>query len=149
MGVFTRVRGQKLYWLIKIVCGTSFMMYGYDAGVLGGVLLHQPFLDAIDNPTGQYTIPMIVSAYSLAACVTALGISFFTFRLGRRGTIILGNVAAVVGSIIQASSYSVAQLVVGRIVTGFAIGYVQTLEVHMEKTDMLKSNLLCSTNLLV
>ena len=125
------------------------MMYGYDAGVLGGVLLHQPFLDAIDNPTGQYTIPMIVSAYSLAACVTALGISFFTFRLGRRGTIILGNVAAVVGSIIQASSYSVAQLVVGRIVTGFAIGYVQTLEVHMEKTDMLKSNLLCSTNLLV
>ena len=98
------------------------MMYGYDAGVLGGVLLHQPFLDAIGNPTGQYTIPLIVSAYSLAAFVTALGISFFTFRLGRKRTILLGNLAAVIGSVIQASSYSVAQLVVGRVVTGFAIG---------------------------
>ena len=102
------------------------MMYGYDAGVLGGLLLHQPFLDAIGNPTGEYTIPMIVSCYSLAAAVTALVISFFTFRLGRRGTIILGNIAAVIGSVIQASSYSIAQLVVGRIVTGFAIGCISS-----------------------
>lgn len=103
------------------------MMYGYDAGVLGGVLLHQPFLDAIDNPMGQYIIPLVVSAYSLAACVTALAISFFTFRLGQLGTIILRTIAAVIGSIIQASSYSVAQLIVGRIVKGFAIGSAQSL----------------------
>ena len=102
------------------------MMYGYDAGVLGGLLLHEPFLEAIGHPTGEYTIPMIVSCYSLAAAVTALIISFFTFRLGRRGTIILGNLAAVIGSVIQASSYSIAQLVVGRIVTGFAIGCISS-----------------------
>ena len=102
------------------------MMYGYDAGVLGGVLLHQPFLDAIGNPTGEYTIPLITSAYSLAAFVTALALAPFTFRLGRRNTIILGNAAAVVGSVVQASSYSVAQLVVGRIITGFAIGCISS-----------------------
>lgn len=102
------------------------MMYGYDAGVLGGVLLHQPFLDAIGNPTGVYTIPLITSAYSLAACVTALAISFFTFRLGRRGTILLGNAAAIIRSVVQAASYSVAQLVVGRIITGFAIGCISS-----------------------
>ena len=120
------LRGRRLYLLMKVICGTSFMMYGYDAGVLGGVLLHQPFLDAIGNPTGVYVIPMIVASYDLAAVVTAIIVSFFAFRMGRRGTVILGNVAAIVGSVIQASSYSVAQLIVGRLCTGFAIGAISS-----------------------
>ncbi|KAF2794575.1 MFS transporter [Melanomma pulvis-pyrius CBS 109.77] len=111
---------------MKIVCGVSFMMYGYDAGVLGGVLLHPPFLNAIGNPKDVWTIPMITASYDLAACVTAVGIAFFTFNIGRRGTIIMGNVAAVIGSIIQASSYSVSQLIVGRLCTGFAIGAISS-----------------------
>ncbi|OAG06873.1 MFS transporter [Paraphaeosphaeria sporulosa] len=111
---------------MKIVCGTSFMMYGYDAGVLGGVLLHPPFLDAIGRPKDVWTIPMITASYDLAACVTALAILPFTFRIGRRGTILLGNLAAVFGAVIQASSYSVAQLIVGRLVTGFAIGCISS-----------------------
>lgn len=60
MGVI-KLRGRPLYTLMKIICGTSFMMYGYDAGVLGGMLLHKPFLDAMGNPTGDYTIPMVCS----------------------------------------------------------------------------------------
>ncbi|KAF2650403.1 MFS transporter [Lophiostoma macrostomum CBS 122681] len=111
---------------MKIVCGTSFMMYGYDAGVLGGVLLHPPFLSAIGNPTNAWTIPMITASYDLAAFVTAIFIAPFTFNLGRRGTIILGNIVAVIGSVLQASSYSVAQLIVGRLCTGFAIGCISS-----------------------
>lgn len=98
----------------------------YDAGVLGGVLLHPPFLNAIGNPTGVWVIPLVVASYDLAACVTAVGIAFFTFNIGRRGTIVLGNIAAVIGSVIQASSYSVAQLIVGRLCTGFAIGCISS-----------------------
>jgi MFS family permease len=94
--------------------------------VLGGVLLHQPFLDAIGNPTATYTIPMIVASYDLAAMVTAIIIAFFSFRMGRRGTVILGNIAAIIGSVLQASSYSVAQLIVGRLCTGFAIGCISS-----------------------
>lgn len=100
--------------------------YGYDAGVLGGVLLHPPFLNAIGNPTGVYVIPMIVASYDLAACVTAVGVAFFAFNIGRRGTVILGNIVAVIGSVIQASSYSVSQLIVGRLCTGFAIGCISS-----------------------
>ena len=69
---------------------------------------------------------MITASYDLAACVAALAIVPFTFRLGRRGTILLGNLAAVFGAIIQASSYSVAQLIVGRLITGFAIGCISS-----------------------
>jgi MFS family permease len=69
---------------------------------------------------------MIVASYDLAGCVTAAGISFFTFRIGRRGTVVMGNIAAVIGSILQASSYSVAQLIIGRLFTGFAIGCISS-----------------------
>lgn len=117
MGALINLRGRSLYRLMKFICGVAFMMYGYDAGVLGGVLLHKPFLDAIGNPTGAWTIAMISSSYSLAAAVTTVVIAPFTFRLGRRGTILLGNATAVVGSVIQATSWSVPQLIVGRIIT--------------------------------
>lgn len=60
---------------------------------------------------------MISSSYSLAACVTSFFVGFIAFRLGRRGTVIMGCIGAVVGSIIQDSAYSVAQLIVGRICT--------------------------------
>ncbi|KAF2098490.1 MFS transporter [Rhizodiscina lignyota] len=67
---------------------------------------------------------MIVASYDLAACVTSIGIAFFAFNIGRRGTVILGNIVAVIGSVLQASSYSVAQMIVGRLCTGFAIGCI-------------------------
>ena len=69
---------------------------------------------------------MIVASYDLAALVTAVAIAPFTFRLGRRGTVIMGNIAAVIGSVLQAASYSVAQLIVGRLFTGFAIGCISS-----------------------
>jgi hypothetical protein len=68
----------------------QLMDYQYDAGVLGGVLLHKPFLDAIGNPKGVYVIPMITASYDLAAFIAAIAIAPFTFRLGRRWTISTG-----------------------------------------------------------
>ena len=38
----------------------------------------------------------------------------------------MGNIGAIIGSIIQASSYSITQLIVGRCCTGFAIGCISS-----------------------
>ena len=66
------------------------------------------------------------ASYDLAAFVTAIVIATFTFKIGRRGTIMMGNAVAVLGSVIQASSYSVAQIIVGRLLTGFAVGSISS-----------------------
>lgn len=102
------------------------------------MLLHQPFIDAIGlEGTGQYTIPMISSAYSLAAFVTSVVLGFFSLRLGRRNTILLGNGAAIVGSIVQSSAYSIAQLTMGRIITGFAIGCISSaVPIYLAETGV-------------
>ncbi|OAA65316.1 MFS transporter [Niveomyces insectorum RCEF 264] len=121
-----KLRGRPLYRLMKVVSGLSFCMYGFDAGVVGGMLLHKPFQDAMGNPTGVWIYPMIVASYDLAAFVTSIVIASFTMKIGRRGTIIMGNTVAVFGAVLQASSYSVAQMIVGRLLTGFAIGSISS-----------------------
>ncbi|ETN41003.1 uncharacterized protein HMPREF1541_02935 [Cyphellophora europaea CBS 101466] len=118
------LRGRSLYRLMKIVSGLSFCMYGYDAGVLGGMLLHPPFQEAMGNPKSVWIYPMIIASYDLAAFATSIVIASFTMKIGRRGTAVMGNAVAVLGAVVQASAYGVPQMIVGRLLTGFAIGSI-------------------------
>ncbi len=63
-------------------------MFGYDAGVLGGVQETAPFRDAIGNPPGTYIIPLIASSYTLACWVSSTLYMFIGHPLGRRRTIL-------------------------------------------------------------
>lgn len=74
-------------------------------------------------------------------------------RLGRRQTIALGGCIMIIGAILQTTSYSYAQLVVARIVTGIGNGLnVSTpvsslfLRLHLaSSTDLYGSKLSCRT----
>ncbi len=102
----------------------SFCMYGYDAGVLGGVQGTAPFLRAMQHPTGTYVIPMIASSYTLAAAVCSLAVTMLGMPLGRRGCILMGDAFVIVGASLQASAWSVPQIIVGRVLCGFGIGFI-------------------------
>ncbi|KAF1984626.1 general substrate transporter [Aulographum hederae CBS 113979] len=97
-------RASTLQWLLTISCSTSFCLYRYDAGVLGGVQETEPFHRALGYPTGTYVIPMLASSYTLAACV----ISLLLTTLGA----------------LQASAWSVPHMIVGRVISGFGIGCI-------------------------
>ncbi|KAF2025005.1 general substrate transporter [Setomelanomma holmii] len=100
------------------------MLYGYDAGVLGGVQTTEPFLRAMGYPTGTYVVPMIASSYTLAATICSLFVSVVGMPLGRRNILLLGNSFVVIGASLQASAWSVAHIIVGRILCGFGIGFI-------------------------
>lgn len=93
------------------------MMFGYDAGVLAGVQSTEPFLSAIGHPERDSTviIPMIASSYTLGAWVMSMVISFIGAPLGRRNCILFGNILVLIGGTLQASTFSVAQIIVGRV----------------------------------
>lgn len=59
---------------------------------------------------------MIASSYTLAAIVTSLLVVVVGMPLGRRKSILLGNITIVVGGIIQATSFSVPQIIVARVI---------------------------------
>lgn len=59
---------------------------------------------------------MVASSYTLAATVCALAVSWLGMPLGRRGCIVMGDVLVIAGGILQASSWSVPQIIVGRVI---------------------------------
>ena len=138
MGI-KNLQGKQLYNLMSAACGSAFMLYGWDAGmltlnyhrnsltstgVLGGIQSTPEFLENIGNPTNPFIVPMIAGVYNLAAGVMSLCVSSFGMKIGRKGTIQLGNLLICIGALLQASTYSVAQIMVGRIVTGAGIGCI-------------------------
>lgn len=67
---------------------------------------------------------MIASSYTLAAAVCALFVACCGMPLGRRNCLLLGNGLVVVGGALQASAWSVSQMIAGRVVCGFGIGFI-------------------------
>ena len=86
----------------------------------------KPFLDAIGNPKGSLIIPLIASSYTIGCLVMAvfLTVSGFGHRFGRRMSILVGDACVIVGGILQATSYSVAQIITARVICGLGIGLV-------------------------
>ncbi|KAF2097821.1 putative sugar transporter STL1 [Rhizodiscina lignyota] len=120
------LKGRVQYRLMSLCCSLAFALYGYDAGVLGGVQNTQPFLRAIGNPTNTYAVPMVASSYVLAATVVSMCVVFIGMPLGRRGCILMGDLCVIVGSAIQASAWSLPHIIVGRIICGFGIGFISS-----------------------
>ncbi|RAH57727.1 sugar transporter [Aspergillus piperis CBS 112811] len=100
------------------------MLFGYDQGVMGSLLTGPSFeatFPSISN--GNSTLQgFAVAVYELGCAAGALTVIFSGDKFGRRLTVMVGELIIIFGAILQASSFSLAQLIVGRIVAGFGNG---------------------------
>lgn len=118
---------------IFFVVGPAFILYGYNqAGLsalldLPDVVRYFPQVDTI-NTTGaekvrNSTIKGLVNAcLQLGALVGALSCSVIGDSLGRRKSIFIAGLLALVGQILQCSAFSLAHFIVGRVILGLGIG---------------------------
>ncbi|KAL6407694.1 hypothetical protein AUP68_08715 [Ilyonectria robusta] len=134
-----KLRGKRLNFAITFSAGSSYLLFGYDQGVLGGLVTQPSFLDAIGNPSPSF-LGLIVALYNigcLAGCFVAAG---FGGKLGRKRTIIWGCSIMVVGGIIQAATYGSAQLIVGRLISGVGNGMItSTVPVYVSECSKATS----------
>jgi len=92
---------------------------------LGSWVRQFPEIDTVNNPQNTHisTIQGIsVASYNVGCFVGAIITIFIGDILGRRKMILLGSSIMVVGAILQCSAFSLAHLIVGRIITGFGNG---------------------------
>ena len=54
VGYLDGIQGKTLYRIMSAACGSAFMLYGWDAGVLGGIQETKEFRAAIGNPQGAF-----------------------------------------------------------------------------------------------
>ena len=110
--------GKTLSRLVSLACSVAFVLFGYEQGVMGGVITGSAFtkqFPSINTSTGNGNSTLqgfVVAVYNIGCWLGALLVMLVGERLGRKKTIIVGASILAIGTVIQCSSFSVAQLIV-------------------------------------
>ena len=112
-------------WVLMIALVTFFagLLFGYDQGVIAGAL------KGVEDSfrVGSFAQEIITSWVTLGALVAALVAGTAADRFGRRPVLLTAGLLFISGAIIQAITPGVEILVVGRLVTGFGIGFASVI----------------------
>ncbi|KAH8657701.1 general substrate transporter [Xylariales sp. PMI_506] len=125
MAAGSGLQGRSLVLTVSALTSLGFMLIGYDNGLMGGLVNGPAFNDTFDSPDSNM-VGTIVAIFEIGCFFGAVLTSIFGEKLGRRKTIFIGAVIMVIGALLQASSYSRAQLIVGRIVSGLGMGTINS-----------------------
>ena len=95
-------------------------MAGYDTGIISAVLvvLNKDLGHALSSSEKE----LITSITSGGAFLGALAAGFSADKYGRKLAIFLGCIVFVIGAVLQACAFSLAQMTVGRFVIGVGVG---------------------------
>ncbi|KAI0385261.1 general substrate transporter, partial [Hypomontagnella monticulosa] len=108
-------------WLLTLSAGISGLLFGYDTGVISATLvsigtsLSGRTLDSLDKS-------IITSCTALFALIASPLSSVLADYFGRKPVILLSDLLFVLGAVVQALSYTVSEMVLGRSVVGAAVG---------------------------
>lgn len=119
--------GRSLSLMVSVVATNGFLLFGYDQGVMSGIISATQFADTIpevrDNSTWQ---GFVTAIYEIGCLFGAMFQLAYGDRIGRRRAIILGGVIMILGVVIQISAIkgagATAQFIVGRTITGIGNG---------------------------
>jgi sugar porter (SP) family MFS transporter len=164
MGVKTSDGGVPTYWgtsgrrlqmLISTVAITDFLLFGYDQGVMSGIISSPAFVERFpeveQDKTFQTWEGFIVSIYAVGCFFGACFILQLGDWLGRRKSIFIGAWVMIIGVIIQITAMpaargvpgqsvgATAQFIVGRFLTGIGNG-INTSTVPTYQAECSKSH---------
>ncbi|KOS37204.1 hypothetical protein ACN38_g12011 [Penicillium nordicum] len=118
------LRGGWLTFWITLACGADMTLYGYDQGVFSGVIISRDFLRLhnLEGPTNTTILGTVAAIYDVGCCLGSLLAYRLGEQLGRKNTVLVGTIIMSIGALLQASSYSLGQMITGRIITGIGNG---------------------------
>ncbi|KAK9452689.1 general substrate transporter [Dipodascopsis uninucleata] len=149
-GKYHGLRGKTLNRAIAFIAGMGFWLFGYDQGVMGGLLTldtfvktfpemdsSSDFLTAEEKSHNSTVQGAVIGVYEIGCMMGALTCTFVGDKFGRRKIIFAGSIIIMVGAALQASAFSLAQMAVARVVTGCGTGFI-TATVPMWQSECAK-----------
>jgi MFS family permease len=112
-------------WFNASLCvfaGTGSFLFGYDSGVMTDVIQSPHFLHFFNTTKTSSIIGAINAVFSGGAVFGSLMGGLIMDHIGRRWTIQTGAIICLVGAILQAAARNLGMMLVGRILTGWAVG---------------------------
>ncbi|KAI1813442.1 general substrate transporter [Poronia punctata] len=128
----------RAYWLGSVVCIGGFL-FGYDSGIVGGVLTLSSFQNdyRYDKNAGTRTNSLSVGLQQLGAFVACFLAWPITDKLGRKKSLILSSVVFAIGAIIQTvNTHSLTAFYIARVIAGLGLG-AATVVVPMFNSEMM------------
>ncbi|KAJ4393494.1 hypothetical protein N0V93_002706 [Gnomoniopsis smithogilvyi] len=135
----SKVTGSWLVALITILDAANSCWFGYDQGVMAGVLVSPDFLAVFPSTSNASVSGITSSCFFLGAGAGAIAAFILGDKLGRRKTIALGILCNTIGSLLQTVSWSLEQMIIGRLINGFGIGLVSSMS-PVYLSECVKSN---------
>ncbi|EKM58415.1 uncharacterized protein PHACADRAFT_252717 [Phanerochaete carnosa HHB-10118-sp] len=117
-------------------CSIGAFLFGYDSGIIASVITFSAFKSFI-GPASQYDSlsGAVVSTFTGGCFFGAALAGWSSDRLGRKRSTQLGAVIALWGCAMQSGANNFACMLIGRIVTGFAIG-ILSMTVPLYNTEI-------------
>lgn len=145
---FMGLHGRHLSLAISTVATTGFLLFGYDQGVMSGIISAQPFNDAFPATYDATIRGLVTAIYEIGCLFGAMFILWAGDRLGRRRAMILGAVIMMLGVVVQVAcmvgpnqgnSNPLAQFIAGRVIMGVGNGIntstIPTYQAECAKTS--------------
>lgn len=120
------LHGKKLIYFLSIFVSLGVFLFGYDQGVMSGIITGSYFKDYFNQPT-RAEIGTMVAILEVGAFIASLGVGRIGDVLGRRKSILYGALIFVVGGALQAFATGMPMMLLGRIVAGLGVGALSTI----------------------
>ncbi|KAF5262098.1 hypothetical protein FOXYS1_7185 [Fusarium oxysporum] len=118
--------GKALIYFTSIFVSLGVFLFGYDQGVMSGIITGPYFMDYFDHPSKAY-VGTMVAILEIGAFITSLMVGRIGDIIGRRRTIFYGSCIFFVGGALQTLATSMPMMMAGRFVAGFGVGMLSTI----------------------
>ncbi|KAE8149168.1 general substrate transporter [Aspergillus avenaceus] len=86
------------------------LLFGYDQGVMGM------------QPKNSWVTGAVVSMHDIGCFFGAMSTGSLADRYGRERMLTIASLVFVIGAVVQTASYTVVQIIIGRVVLGYGVG---------------------------
>ena len=109
-------------FVIATISCISGLMFGFDISSMSAFLGTEAYLDYFNSPSSDIQ-GFITASMALGSIFGSLGSAFVSEPFGRRASLLVCASLWMIGAAIQSSVQNRAQLIIGRIISGFGVGF--------------------------
>ena len=117
-------------YLTTALIGLGGALFGYDIGIISGILAFDSFKLAFDIDDWSNHLEekgLIVSSFVIGNMLGALSASGLADSLGRKRTLVTATFCFLAASSIQVLASTLITLYIGRLLSGWAIGMLSSV----------------------
>ncbi|GAA6059113.1 hypothetical protein JCM10212_003860 [Sporobolomyces blumeae] len=114
---------KRLLLQVSLFASLGVFLFGYDQGVMSGIITGPYFKAYFHQPT-KFEVATMVAILEIGAFITSILAGRVGDIFGRRATILMGATLFTIGGLFQAFTNGFRMMVLGRVLAGNGVGFL-------------------------